>query len=90
MKKIRCCLKVNITFRVIYDTRKYSFYCDMKDKIPYEQMYPVIYQLICLDWAEKYIGWCKDGTHDSKPMLKHLSKCELFQESCFYYILASV
>lgn len=56
LRKMRCCLKINITFTVIYNTRKYLFYCIMKDKIPYEQMHHVIKQLMCLDLCGNYIG----------------------------------
>ena len=32
LKKIRRCLKINVKFAVIYDTNKFSFYCNVKDK----------------------------------------------------------
>ena len=37
LKKIRRCLKINVKFVVIYDTKKISFYCNVKDKVPHEQ-----------------------------------------------------
>ena len=37
LKKIECCLKINVKFFVIYDTKKILFYCNVKDKVPHEQ-----------------------------------------------------
>ena len=37
LKKIRRCLKINVKFVVIYDTKKISFYCNVKHKVPHEQ-----------------------------------------------------
>ena len=34
LKNIRRCLKINVKFVVIYDTKKISFYCNVKDKVP--------------------------------------------------------
>ena len=56
LKKTRRCLKINVTFVVIHDTKKISFYCNVKDKVPYEQRNNIIYRISCPDCCGKYIG----------------------------------
>lgn len=82
LEKISRCLKINIKFRVICDPRKYSFYCNMKDKTQHEQKHHVIYRLTRPVCCGKYIGktercllLCMNehGTRDTvPPMFKHL------------------
>ena len=43
-------------FVVIYDTKKISFYCNVKDKVPYEQRNNIIYRITCPGCGGKYIG----------------------------------
>ena len=37
LKKVKRCLNSNVKFRVLYDTKKMSFYCNIKDKVPHDQ-----------------------------------------------------
>ena len=95
----RCCLKINFKFIVIYDTKKISFYCSVKDRVPHEQRNNIIYRITCPSWGGKYIGKTErcfiscmneHGTRDTEPMFKHLSECEMFKEACNLYALASL
>ena len=56
LKKIKRYLKIDIKFRIIYDLGKFSFYCNVKEKIPYEQKHYVIYRLTCPGCGGKYIA----------------------------------
>ena len=56
LKNIRRCLKVNVKFFVIYDTKKISFYCNVKEKVPHEQRNNIIYRITCPGCGGKYIG----------------------------------
>ena len=83
LKKIRHCLKINVKFVVIYDTKTISFYCNVKDKVPHEQRNNNIYRIMCPDCGGKYIAKTKrcpisrmneHGTRDTEPMFKHLTE----------------
>ena len=56
LKKTRHCLKINVRFVVIYDTKNISFYCSVKDKVPHEQGNNIIYRIMCPGCGGKYIG----------------------------------
>ena len=84
VKKIRRSYQFNIKFRVICDTRKHTFYYNMKGKIPHEQKHHVKYALTCPGCSGKYISKTdryllvhmnEHGTSDTEPMFKHLSEC---------------
>ena len=92
-------MKINIKFVVIYDTKKISFYCNVKDKVPHEQRNNIVYRIRCPGCGGKYIGKTErclisrmneHGTRDTEPMFKHLSKCEMFKETCNLYALPSL
>ena len=55
LKQIRRCLKINVKFVVIYDTKKISFYCNVKDKVPHEQRNTTVYRIRCPGCGGKYI-----------------------------------
>ena len=99
LMKIKRCLKINVKFVVIYDTKKISFYCNVKDKFPHEQKNNIIYRITCPDCGGKYIGkterctisrMSEHGTPDTEPMIKHLSECEMFKKTCNLYALQSL
>ena len=99
LKKINCSLKIDIKFVVIYDTKKFSFYCNVRDKVPHEQRNNIIYRITCPGCGEKYIGKTErclisrmneHGKRENEPMFKHLSECEIFKETCHLYALPSV
>ena len=56
IKKIRRCLKINVKFVVIYDTKKISFYCNVEDKVPHEQRNNIVYRVRCPGCGGEYIG----------------------------------
>ena len=56
LKKEKLCFKFEIKFRIIYNTGKYCFCFNVIDKIPYEQMDYVIYQVTWPDRGGKSIG----------------------------------
>ena len=55
LKEIRRCLEINVKFVAIYDTKKISFYYDLKDKVPHEQRKNIVYRIRCLGCDGKYI-----------------------------------
>ena len=84
---------------LFYDTKKISFYCNVKDKVPHEQRNNIIYRITCPGCGGKYIGKTErclisrmneHGTRDTEPMFKHLSECEMFKETCNLYALPSL
>ena len=92
-------MKINVKFAVIYDTKKISFYCNFKDKVPHEQRNNIVYRIRCPGCGGKYIGKTErclisrmneHGTRDTEPMFKHLSECEMFKETCTLYALPSL
>ena len=54
LKRVRRCLKINVKFVVIYDTKKISFYCNVKDD--HEQRNNIVYRIRCPGCGGKYIG----------------------------------
>ena len=88
LKKIRRCLKINVKFVVVYDTKKISFYCNVKDKVPNEQKNNTVYRIRWPGCGGKYIAkterclisrMSENGTRDTGPMFKHLPECEMFE-----------
>ena len=99
LKKIKRSLKIDVKFVVIYDTKRFSFYCNVKDKVPHEQRNNIIYGITCPGCGEKYIGKTErclisrmneHGKRENEPMFKNLSECEMFKETCNLYALPSV
>ena len=99
LKKIKRSLKIDVKFVVIYDTKKFSFYCSVKDKVPHKQRNNIIYRITCPGCGEKYIGKTErclisrmneHGKWENEPKFKHLSECEMFKETCNLYPLPSV
>ena len=99
LKKVKLCLNSNINFRVLYDTKKMSFYCNIKDKVPYDQRNHVLYKIKYPSCNGCYIGkterclitkLTEHGTKETEPMLKLPSECELFKDCCWLYFLSSL
>ena len=59
LKKFKRCLNSNVKFRVLYDTKKISFYCNIKDKVPHDQRNHVTYKIKCPFCNGCYIGKTK-------------------------------
>ena len=96
LKKVKHCLNSNVKFRVFYDTKKMSFYCNIEDKLSHDQRNHVIYKIkcpgcngCCIGKTERclIIKITEHGTKETEPMLKHLSECELFKDRCWLYSL---
>ena len=47
LKKVKHYLNSNVKFRVLYNTKKISFYCNIKDKVPGDPRNHVIYKIKC-------------------------------------------
>ena len=86
-RKIRRYLKSNVKIIIRYNSKKLSFLCSTKDKIPVEQRSNVIYQITCPGCGEKYVGktnrclkirMTEQGTRFDQPMYRHLSSCTEF------------
>jgi predicted RNA-binding Zn-ribbon protein involved in translation (DUF1610 family) len=56
IRKIRCSLKIPIKPIVIYQTKKTSFFCPKKDKIPELCQANVVYEFKCPGCGQTYIG----------------------------------
>ena len=54
--KIRCCLKIHIKFIAIHDIKKFTFYCNVKDKVSHEYGNNIIYRITFSGCGERYIG----------------------------------
>ena len=89
----------NVKFRVVYDTKKMSFYCNIKDKIPHDQRNHVIYKIMFPGCNGCYIGKTErylitkineHGTKETEPMFKHLPERESFKDCCWLYSLSSL
>ena len=99
LKKIKRSLKIDVNFVVIYDTQKFWFYCNVKDKVCHEQRNNIIYRITCPGCGKKYIGKTErclisrmneHGKQENEPMFKHLSECEMLKETCNLCALSSV
>ena len=62
------------------------FYCNINDKVPYDQRNHVIYKIKCPGCNGCYIGKTEclitrnneHGTKETEPMFKQLRECESF------------
>ena len=99
LKKIKRSLKIDVKFVVIYDTKRFSFYCSVKHKVSHKQSNNIIYRITCPGCGEKYIGKTErclisrmneHGKWENEPKFKHLSECEMFKETYNLYPLPSV
>ena len=99
LKKVKRCLNSNVKFRVLYDTKKMSFYCNIKDKVPHDQRNHVIYKIKCPGCNSCYIGKTERclitrinerGTKETEPMFEHLSECEAFKYCYCLYSFPSI
>ena len=84
---------------MFYDTKKISFYCNIKDKVPYDQRNHVIYKIKCPGSNGCYIGKTerclitritKQGPKEREPMFKHFSECEMLKDCCWFYSHSSL
>ena len=89
-------IKVNVKFVVIYDTKKISLYCNVKDKVPHGQRNNIAYRIRRPGFGRKYIGKTErclisrmngHGTRNTEPMFKHLPERQMFKETCNLYSL---
>ena len=56
IKKLRKCLKVEVNFIIIYQTKKISFFVGNKDKIPDTSRSNLVYEITCPGCNKRYIG----------------------------------
>ena len=86
--------KIDVKLRDIYGTKKFSVYCNVKDKAPHEER-----RITCCGCGEKYNGkteryliTCMNehGTRNTESTFKHLSECQMFKKTCSLYALPSV
>ena len=98
-RKIRKYLKSNVKIIIRYNSKKLSFLCSTKDKIPVEQRSDVIYQITCPGCGGKYIGKTnrcliirmnEQGSKFDQPMYKHLSNCEEFKHYVSLFSLGDI
>ena len=78
----------NIKFVILYNTRKISYYCTVKYKIPIEQRSSVIYQITCPSCLKRYVGKTdrffhikmnKHGRKLDQPMHRDLKIAVIFK-----------
>ena len=98
-RKVRKLLKPNVKIIVRYNSKKLSFMCSTKDKIPDEQRSDVIYEITCPGCGGKYIGktnrclitrMAEHGTKFDQPMYRHLSSCDSFKYYVNLFSLADI
>ena len=79
----------DMKFVILYNTKKISYYCTVKDKIPLAQKSSVIYQITCPGCLKRYVGktdrcfhirMSEHGRKPDQPMHRHLKNCRDFQE----------
>ena len=99
VKKLQRCLKEKVRFRILYDQKKMSYFCSVKDKVPDMQRSHVIYRLRCPGCGEKYIGKTErclqtrlheHGVRNDQPMFRHLTNCEPFNQLVQLHPLADI
>ena len=47
IQKLKRCVKTNVKFVILYDTKKSAMFCSAKDKIPTHQKSNVVYSIRC-------------------------------------------
>jgi hypothetical protein len=101
LNKIKRNLKagVNVKFKVFYNTKKLSFFCSNKDRVPECQRAGIIYQITCPGCGGHYIGETgrclalrlnEHGTKIEQPMNRHLRNCSAFNEVVTLFYQPSV
>ena len=79
--------ETEIFFRLPY-TKKISFHCNVKDKVPHEQRNNIIYRIRCPGCGGKYIGKTErclisrmneHGTRDTEPICKLCRNVKCFK-----------
>ena len=56
IRKLKRCFKTNVKFVTVYDTKKYAMFCCVKDKIPINQKFNVIYTTKSAGCGQDYVG----------------------------------
>ena len=89
IRKMKRFLKKTVTFVVLFDSKKTSFFCSNKDRIPELQRSNVVYELKCPGCGEKYIGKTETNiatrimqhcNRTDQPMNQHFTNCEQFKD----------
>ena len=89
IRKVKRNCTTDIKFAILCNTRKISYYCSVKDKIPTEQRSSVIHQITCLGCLKHYvektdrffhIRMDEHGRKPDQPIHKHLGDCRYFEE----------
>ena len=87
--KMKQFLKQNIKFKIVYDTKKMSYFCSTKDPVPNYQRHNIVYEITCPGCNGKYIGktdvcletrLSQHGSQKDQPMHQHFMKCDNFIE----------
>ena len=96
IRKLKRNCTTDIKFVILYNTKKTSYYCTAKDKIPIAQRSSVIYQITCPGCLKRYVGktgrcfHTRINEHGRKPdqsMHRHLKNYSYFQELVPLYSL---
>ena len=56
IRKLKRCFETNIKFFTLYDTKKCTMFCSVKDKIPTHQKFNVIYAVKYPECGENYVA----------------------------------
>ena len=98
IRKLHRFTKNNVVFVKMFDTKKVSMFCPVKDKISVTHKSNVIYKLKCPGCGEIYIGKTdrclivrlqEHGTRKDQPMFHHLSQCQAFHDYVSIFNLPS-
>ena len=90
LKNVKRCLNSNIKFRVLYDTKKISFYCNTKDKVPHDQRNDVIYKIKCPGCNSCYIGKNERCLIKQNECLNISPNVKYFKDCGWLYSLSSL
>ena len=56
IQKLKRCVKTNVKFVILYDTKKSAMFCSAKDKIPTHQKSNVVYSIRCPGCGDEYVA----------------------------------
>ena len=88
MRKLKCCFKEPVYFKIFYQNKKVPSFCSNKDPNPLYLKSHVIYKLTCPACKAEYIGKTdrclivrldEHSSDHNSAMFQHLHSCEAFK-----------
>ena len=94
VRRMKRFVKRNVKFVIMYDTKKLSFFCNTKDRVPGLQRHNLVYKITCPGCGRNYVGKTdvcletrlkQHGSKSDQPMYQHFMQCEHFIELFKFY-----